>query len=164
MSTSPESSSCTPAAAEQGDAEAQFGLGFYLAAGTGTQDYVRALEWYQKAADQNHRLAQFNLGQMFAHGQGMPKSDSMALMWIRRAADGGDAGAQYDMGERTARSCTQGSAQEISEARIETYKWFTLASAQEYRDAQFRSDTSTMRMTREEVSEGNRRVKLFGAA
>ena len=161
---SDDSFRCTSTAAAQGDAEAQFALAFSFAAKPAPQDYAHARDWYQKAADQNHRLAQFNLGQMFAHGQGMPKSDSMALMWIRRAADGGDAGAQYNMGDRYARSCLHGSEMDASESRVESYKWFTLAAAQDYRDAVLRSDCATMKMTREEVTEGNRRVKAFVAA
>jgi TPR repeat protein len=149
------------ARAAAGDVEAQFALGFSFAARPAPNDYGQAMEWYQKAADQNHRLAQFNLGQMFAHGQGIPKSDSMALMWIRRAADGGDAGAQFDMGQRYARSSAHGSEMDVVESRIEAYKWFSLAAAQLYGDAQTRSDSATMQMTREEVAEGNRRVKNF---
>ena len=159
-----DGSPCTSTAAAQGDAEAQFALAFSVVAGPAPQDYARAREWYQKAADQNHHLAQFNLGQMFAHGQGMPRSDSMAVMWIRRAADGGDIGAQYDMGDRYARACLLGLEMDVSESRIESYKWFTLAAAHDYRDALLRSDCATMKMTREEVTEGNRRVHSFVAA
>jgi uncharacterized protein len=151
-------------AAVDGNAEAQFALGLLLAAGPAPQDYAQALQWYQKAADQNHRLAQFNLGQMFAQGQGMPRSDSMAVMWIRRAADGGDSGAQFNMGDRYARASMHGSEMDAAESRIESYKWFTLAAAQSYRDALVRSDSATMKMTREEVTEGNRRVNTFVAA
>lgn len=64
----------TQTAAAQGDAEAQFALGFFFAAGPTPQDYASAMVWYQKAADQNHHLAQFNLGQMFAHSHGMAVS------------------------------------------------------------------------------------------
>lgn len=156
-------SSRTLTAAAQGDAEAQFALAFSFAAGPAPQDYAHAREWYQKAADQDHHLAQFNLGQMFAHGQGMPKSDSMALMWIRRAADGGDAGAQYNMGDRYARACLHGSEMDACESRVESYKWFALAAAQNYRDAQLRADSATMKMTREEVTEGTRRIRAFAA-
>lgn len=164
----PDASSHNPTAAALEDAEAQFARAFFLAAGPAPQDYAQAREWYQRAADQDHHLAQFNLGQMFAHGQGMPKSNSMALMWIRRSAAGGDAGAQYDMGDRYARSCLHGSEMDASESdasesRVECYKWFTLAAAQQYRDAQLRSDCATMKMTREEVTEGNQRVRAFVA-
>jgi TPR repeat protein len=150
-------------AAVAGDAEAQFALGLLFAAGPAPRNYEQALHWYQKAADQNHRLAQFNLGQMFAQGQGMPRSDSMALMWVRRAADGGDAGAQFNMGDRYARASMHGSEMDAAESRIESYKWFTLAAAQNYRDALLCADSATMKMTREEVMEGNRRVKAFAA-
>jgi hypothetical protein len=163
--TCDESSSLhTRTVATAGNAEAQFALAFFLSAGGIPQDYAQAREWYQKAADQNHHLAQFNLGQMFALGQGMPRSDSMAVMWIRRAAEGGDAGAQFNMGERYARASVQGSEMDVSESRIESYKWFTLASAQDYRDALLRSNSATMRMTWEEVAEGNRRVQAFVAS
>ena len=146
------------------DVETQFALGLAFASGPAPHQYPQAMEWYQKAADQNHRLAQFNLGQMFAQGQGIPKSDSMAVMWIRRAANGGDAGAQFNLGERYARACLHGSEMDAAESRIEAYKWFTLAAVDLYRDAQARSDLATVQMTREEVTEGNRRVKNFVAS
>ena len=155
------STSITRAEAAAGNAEAQFALAFSLVARPAPQDYAQAMEWYLKAAHQNHHLAQLNLGQMYAHGQGLPKSDSLALMWIRRAAEGGDAGAQFDLGERYARASVHGSEMDVVESRIEAYKWFTLAAAQEYRNALIYSDSATMRMTRDEVIEGNRRVKAF---
>ncbi len=156
---------CTRLEAEAGNPAAQFGLAFSFAAGP-THDYDQALHWYFKAADQNHRLAQFNLGQMFAQGQGTERNDSTAVMWIRRAANGGDAGAQFDLGNRCGRSTIDGTDQDqlASEARIESYKWYTLAAAQGYRNAVDRSDSATLRMTREEVTEGNRRVAAFVAA
>ncbi|HWN96809.1 MAG TPA: tetratricopeptide repeat protein [Methylomirabilota bacterium] len=153
--------SCTRADAVAGSAVAQFGVAFCLAAGAAPQDYVQAAQWYFKAADQNHRLAQFNLGQMFAHGQGVEQNDSMAAMWIRRAANGGDPGAQFDLGDRLGRASVRGSGTEARELRIEAYKWFKLAAAQGYRDALNRSDSATVSMTREEVTEGNCRVNSF---
>ena|SRR5437899_10118313 len=53
------------AKAERGDADVQFGLGLKYANGEGTtQDYVQAARWYLKSAEQDHALAQFNLGIM----------------------------------------------------------------------------------------------------
>ncbi len=153
--------SCTRADAVAGYAEAQFGIAFSLAAGAVPQDYTQAAEWYFKAADQNHRLAQFNLGQMFAHGQGVERNDSTAVMWIKRAANGGDAGAQFNLGDRLARVSVHSPGEEAAESRIEAYKWFKLAAAQGYHEALNRSDSATVSMTREEVTEGNRRVKAF---
>jgi TPR repeat protein len=153
--------SCTRDDAAAGNAEAQFGVAFCLAAASTPQDYALAVEWYFKAADQNHRLAQFNLGQMFAQGQGVQQNDSTAMMWIRRAANGGDAGAQFFLGDRYGRASVRESEGEAGESRIESYKWFKLAAAQGYRNAMTRSDSATLRMTREEVAEGNRRVDTF---
>ena len=48
--------------AAQGNATAQFYLGGMYDSGHGvSQDHVRAVEWYRKAANQGHALAQFNL-------------------------------------------------------------------------------------------------------
>jgi uncharacterized protein len=154
----------TRADAEAGDAAAQFGMGFFLAAAAAPQDYAQALVWYQKAADQNHALAQFNLGQMYALGHGMPKNDAMALMWIRRAANFGDAGAQFDLGNRCARESLHGTEMDAAESRIEAFKWFSLAATQQYRNASIQCDSAAMRMSREEVVEGTRRAACaFGS-
>ena len=49
-------------AAEQGDAIVQFKLGWMYAEGKGvTKDTVKAVEWYQKAAEQGNAAAQYNL-------------------------------------------------------------------------------------------------------
>jgi len=149
----------TRADAAAGHAGAQFGLALLLAGGTG--DYTQAMEWYSKAANQNHRLAQFNLGQMYARGQGVEKDEVTAAIWIRRAAQGGDAGAQFNLGDRCAHASTHGADTAAPESRIESYKWFKLAAAQGYGSAVDRCDAATMRMTHEEVNEGNRRVKDF---
>src|SRR6202142_3725880 len=58
--------------AEQGDAEAQFNLGFCYDDGRCVEkDYGEAVKWYRKAAAQNFAPAQFNLGYCYANGQGV---------------------------------------------------------------------------------------------
>ena len=47
-----------------------------------------------RSADQGHAGAQFNLGHMYANGQGVPQDDAAAANWYRRAADQGHTGAQ----------------------------------------------------------------------
>jgi len=42
------------------------------------QDYKKAVTWYLKVAEQGHAAAQFNLGLMYAHGDGGPKDDKEA--------------------------------------------------------------------------------------
>ena len=55
---------------------------------------AEAVKWYRHAAEQGDADAQFNLGKMYAEGQGVPQADTEALKWYRRAADQGNADAQ----------------------------------------------------------------------
>ena len=49
------------------------------------QSDALAAEWYRKAADQGDARAQFNLGAMYANGQGIPQNFPEALRWFRKA-------------------------------------------------------------------------------
>jgi len=86
--------------AEAGDPKAQFSLGLCFASEGSAPDYLQAAQWYQKAADQSHALAQFNLGVMYDRGQGILRDPVQSMMWIGKAAQLGDAGAQYMLGMR----------------------------------------------------------------
>ena len=110
-------------AADQGDAEAQFNLGWMYDTGKGvSQDYGEAVQWYRRAADQGHAQAQCNLGVMYYTGEGVPQDDREAVKWFRRAADQGDAKAQYFLGWIYANG--HGVVQDHREA----YIWFFLAA------------------------------------
>jgi TPR repeat protein len=83
------------------DAEAQFSLGFKYKKGEGVpQDDRKAMEWWQKAADQGNAWAQASLGAMYFNGgQGVPKDGRKAVEWWRKAADQGNAWAQNKLGD-----------------------------------------------------------------
>jgi hypothetical protein len=82
-------------AAEQGDAGAQFSLGWMYEIGKGVpQDYSEAAKWYRKAAEQGLGSAQSNLGVMYEIGKGVPQDYSEAAKWYRKAAEQGDTDAQ----------------------------------------------------------------------
>ena len=49
-------------------------------------------------AEQGNAVAQFNLGVMYANGQGVPKDDAEAARWYRLAAEQGHDGAQVNLG------------------------------------------------------------------
>lgn len=77
--------------AEQGVADAQYGIGFMYESGWGVdQDYSRAYRWYQLAAQQGHVKSQFNLGMLYRNGKGVAQNDALGLYWIQTAADRGD--------------------------------------------------------------------------
>ena len=85
-------------AAEQGDAQAKWGLALCYAYGEGVgQDYVQAVTWYREAAEQGFADAQLNLGYCYANGEGVPKDFGQAVAWWRKAAEQGDARAQFYM-------------------------------------------------------------------
>src|ERR1035438_3990603 len=56
------------------------------------------LAWYRKSADQGDALAQFDIGSMYRHGEGVPKDAAQAAAWYRKAADQGYAFAQSNLG------------------------------------------------------------------
>jgi TPR repeat protein len=147
---------------EDGNAEVQFHLGLKHANGQGSaQDYKQAAEWYLKAAAQNHALAEFNLGMMHAAGQGFPKDTVEADVWFGKSAHHGDAGAQYQLGMRHYRKGMHSVSEDVTETRIEAYKWLALSAAQGYGSSQSSRDEIVVRMTRDEVTEGNLRVANF---
>lgn len=152
----------TPANADFGDAEVQFGMGLKFANGEGAaQDYVQAAEWYRKAADQSHSLAQFNLGTMYANGQGMTRDDAQSVIWFGRAAQQGDAGAQFNLGRSCHRASLGGVPADALESRIEAYKWFHLAAAQGYKGSASACATLVLSMTHEDVVDGDQRIAKF---
>jgi TPR repeat protein len=88
--------------AEAGDAEAQFALGMmhrdgfnYDKDGKFLND--EATEWLQKAANQGHAKAQFNLAVAYSFGRGVPKNTAKAMEWYQKAAAQGHAEAQYHL-------------------------------------------------------------------
>jgi TPR repeat protein len=78
---------------------AQHNLGNMYAKGQGVaQDYVQAVGWYRKAADQGLAAAQQNLGLAYAKGEGVAQDDAQAVGWYRKAADQGFSWAQNALG------------------------------------------------------------------
>jgi TPR repeat protein len=50
------------------------------------KDDAQAVAWYRKAADQGDAVAQYNLGRMYATGQGVAQDYVLAHMWLNLAA------------------------------------------------------------------------------
>jgi TPR repeat protein len=85
--------------AEQGDADAQFNLGWMYADGKGVpEDYAKAVKWYRKGAEQGDARAQYNLGLIYNSGEGVPQDYAEAAKWFRKAAEQGYAAAQNKLG------------------------------------------------------------------
>ena len=82
--------------AEQGNAEVQFVLGTIYDLGRGgiPQDFKKAMNWYLRAAQQDHPSAQNNLGVMYLNGDGVPKDYVQAYMWFSIIDADGYSGTQ----------------------------------------------------------------------
>jgi TPR repeat protein len=76
--------------AEQGNATAQYNLGFMYNNGEGVlQDYAEAVKWYRLAAEQGNADAQYKLGVMYTNSRGVLQSNAMAHMWFNIASANG---------------------------------------------------------------------------
>jgi hypothetical protein len=118
--------------AEQGNANAQFVLGFMYDTGRGVlQDDAEAARWYRMAAEQGDAIAQINLGFIYETGQGVLQDDAEAVRWYRLAAEQGDARGQYNLGVMYATG--QGVPQDYAEA----VRWYRLAAEQGYAIAHY---------------------------
>lgn len=122
--------------AEQGDAHAQFNLGWmydnrYLGVPPVGQDYVEAAKWYLKAAEVGYAAAQFNLGSMYDMGEGVGQDYAEAAKWYCKAAEQGLAPAQFNLGIK----CENGEG--VAQDSTEAAKWYRKAAEQGFSKAQF---------------------------
>ncbi len=108
-------------AAEQGNSDAQFQLGYlydslfkniYLNGQTDNGglpfDDAEAFKWYLKAAKQGNISAQFYLGAKYSLGRGVLEDDIEALAWLNIAAAARKhtgRGNQVQLGEEIRKRC-----------------------------------------------------------
>ena len=85
--------------AYQGYAKAQATLAWMFHTGKGvTKNMKTALVWYRLAADNDHPIAQNNLGVFYEQGIEVHKSYRTAAKWYKKAAEVGYPYAQYNLG------------------------------------------------------------------
>ena len=118
--------------AEKGDLQSQFELGktFYNGRLGVAKDYVEAVKWFRKAAEQSVAEAQFNLGLCYERGRGVVKDEAEAVKWYRKAAEQNCPDAQYNLGV----CCKKGRG--VAKDVVEAVKWYRKAAEQNYAEAQ----------------------------
>ena len=108
------------ATAEQGDPEAQWGLGILYHNGEGVpQDNAQAVYWFRLAAEQGYRPALSALGSHYWSGRGVPRDYSKAYFWFQLAVAEGDEGSKSLL-EGLA---TQMTRSQIADARQQAEAW-----------------------------------------
>ena len=121
------------------------------------QDDAEAVRWYRLAAAQGNALAQNNLGLMYDDGRGVPEDDAEAVRWYRLAAAQGNASAQFNLGLM----CANGRG--VPQDNVSAHMWLNLATAQSMGEEREQSatmrDAVAERMTREDLSEAQRRAR-----
>jgi len=115
------------AKAAKGDVGTQILLGIYYGA---LLNYQEAAKWYRMAAEQRNAEAQYNLGNYYLRGQGVPQNDSEAAKWYRLAAEQGHVKAQYNLG------LCYGTGIGVSVDYEMSHSWMLKAAAQGHAGAQ----------------------------
>ena len=111
-------------AAEQGDAKAQWLLGYCYAQGYGVaKDATEAAKWCRKSAEQGFAAAQSGLGYCYAKGNGVAKDYTEAVKWFRKAAEQGYDDAQFLLGACYA------NGEGVAKDDVIAYMWYNLAAA-----------------------------------
>jgi Sel1 repeat len=88
------------AAAQGGDAKAQYNLGMLYHNGGGKahpRDYEEAMKWLRMSADQGNVEAEDRVGLMYYDGEGVPQDYLEAVRWYKAAANKGNAHAQWQL-------------------------------------------------------------------
>lgn len=102
--------------AEQGNAEAQAGLGYLYFKGLGVgQNYTLAALWYGRSAEQGQPSAQFFLGAMYFYGDGVERDFVRAHAWCDLAQSNG---------EPEALECRQAAENRLSVAQLRQARQF----------------------------------------
>lgn len=115
--------------ARQGDAVAQNRLGIYYDTGEGIEkDYVEAVKWFQKSAEQGYKWGQYYLAIHYANGNGVEQNYEEAVKWYRKAAEQGNVLAQNSLGNYCYR---------IEQNYTEAVKWYRKAAEQGYSWGQY---------------------------
>lgn len=96
-------------------------------------NYVEAVKYFRKAAEQNYAEAQCYMGQYYFNGTELPKIKEDAFKWWQKAAEQGDMCAQYFLGY----CYLEGEGIE-DEDEDEAAKWFRKSAEQGYAPAQLK--------------------------
>ena len=92
-------------------------------------DFATAIREFRPLAEAGNAWAQYNLGVMYANGEGVPEDDAEAVKWYRLAAAQGLARAQFNLGTM------YDNGNGVPEDNVQAYAWLNLAAAQGHKGA-----------------------------
>ncbi len=117
------------AKAEKGDAQAQDYLGLFCTFPGGATNWLEAVKWFRKAAEQGNAHAQQMLGMVYRYGTAgaVGKDNNEAAVWYLRAAKQGDDQSQMELAEMYE------DGDGVIQDYIEAYKWLNLAATSTFK-------------------------------
>jgi TPR repeat protein len=114
------------------------------------KDARAAVIWFRKAADHGDATAKFNLGLIYANGEGVPQDFTAAVSWYRDAAEHGFADAQYNLGTM------YGSGKGVPQDYVTAHMWFDLAATGGNQEALQDREAVERRMTPAQIAEAQK--------
>ena len=120
-------------AAQQGNAESQYDLGYHYYFGRHiAKDKEKAVEYFHKAAAQGHLEAQYKLGHMYNIGLCVKQNKEKALEWFCKAAENGSSAAQYALGKMYIKGDV------VEKNKEKAFQWFCKAAEKDHAEAQLK--------------------------
>lgn len=116
-------------------------------------DYTAAYNEFRPLAERGNAVAQFNLGVMYANGQGVPQSYAEAVRWFRMAAAQGYVNAQRNLGVMY----TLGRG--VQQDYVQGYLWSELSAARGDKESALLRNTLMKEMTEEQIAEARKLVR-----
>jgi TonB family protein len=114
------------------------------------RDFITAFREWQVVAENGDPEAEFRLGVMYEHGEGMPAQAGEAAKWYRKAADQGYSQAQCALGKLYA------DGRGVLQDYIEAHKWLNLSSANGEAEAAKLRDKVADKMIPAQVADAQR--------
>ena len=113
-------------------------------------DYDTALQEWRSLAERGNAGAQLNLGFMYDHGYGVPKSYEEAIRWYRKAAEQGNDRAQYNLG------LMYDSGYGVPQDYVQAHMWYNIAGVTHASVAVSYRDIVAREMTLNQIAEAQK--------
>lgn len=121
-------------------------------------NYAEVVAVFRRGAEQGNPRAQFNLGNAYFFGSGVPRDHAQAANWYRLAAEQGEASALHNLGYLYEHG------KGVPQDKVQAFMWLSLFSSRhafaDSKDAADKSlDTLAAEMTPSEIGEAQRLVR-----
>jgi hypothetical protein len=115
--------------------------------------FTEAMDKFKALAEQGDKQAQFNVGALYHHGEGVAQDDKQAALWGAKAADQGHLDAMDSLGVRYAKG------EGVEKDMVQAYKWFSIASLSKHASAASNAKYAATQLTPEQLDQAQNLAK-----